>query len=124
MTPMATRFALFLIFCLGSRFTLAYIAKHAGPHTLKLMGYIALLPATGFMYIFITGSRKTGAETMGEKIWWNSLRPVHALLYSLFAYHAIQMHSYAWTFLLIDVLLGTVSFLVHHYRANDFAMLL
>ena len=120
MTPMQTRFVLLLIFCLGSRFTLAYIAKIASPYYLRIMGYLALLPAIGFIYIFVTGSRKTGAEVMGEKIWWNSLRPVHAAFYILFAYNAINMQTYAWTFLLADVLLGAVSFLVHHYRAGDF----
>lgn len=124
MTPMQTRFILFLVFCLGSRFTLAYIAKNVSTSILRLMGYIAILPAVGFIYIFATGSRQTGAEVMGGKIWWNFLRPVHALLYVLFAYNAINGHSYAWTFLLADVLLGVVSFLVHHYRAGDFAHLI
>lgn len=124
MNPMQTRFALFLILCLGSRFTLAYIAKNARPNILRVMGYLALLPAFGFAYIYVTGSRKTGAEVMGEKIWWNFLRPIHAILYFLFAYNAIYMHSYAWVFLLVDVLLGAVSFLVHHYRAGDFSLLL
>jgi hypothetical protein len=121
MTPMQTRFALFIIFCLGSRFTLAYIAKIASPYYLRIMGYLALLPAIGFIYIFATGSRQTGAEVMGEKIWWNFLRPVHAILYLSFAYNAINIRPYAWGFLFADVLLGAVSFLVHHYRAGDFA---
>ena len=117
---MQTRFVLFIIFCLGSRVTLAYIAKHAGPRVLRIMGYLAIAPVIGFMYIFLTGSRTTGAEVMGEKIWWNSLRPVHALLCALFAYSAINSYSYAWMFLLADVVLGAISFMVHHYRANDF----
>ena len=124
MTPMQTRFVLFLVFCLGSRFTLAYIAKNVRTSILRLMGYIAILPAIGFVYIFATGSRQTGAEVMGGKIWWNFLRPVHALLYLLFAYNAINGHSYSWTFLLADVLLGVISFLAHHYRAGDFTHIL
>lgn len=124
MNPMQSRFALFLIFCLGSRFTLAYIAKQASPYFLRILGYLALLPAIGFIYIFATGSRKTGAEVFGENIWWNSLRPVHAVLYLLFAYNAINAHSYAWVFLLVDVLLGAASFFVHHYRAGDFSRII
>ncbi len=117
---MQTRFALFIIFCLGSRITLAYVAKQASTRILRIMGYVAIAPVIGFTYIFLSGSRTTGAEVMGEKIWWNSLRPVHALFYALFSYSAINSHSYAWTFLLADVILGAVSFTVHHYRANDF----
>ena len=69
------------------------------------MGYLALVMAAGFIYIFLTGSRKTGMETFGDKIWWNDLRPVHALMYGLFAYNAINKNQKAWIFLLIDVTL-------------------
>jgi hypothetical protein len=63
----------------------------------------------GFLYLFFTGTRKTGA--FGEKVWWNNLRPVHALLYLLFAYNAIQGKRNAWVYLLVDALIGLVSFL-------------
>ena len=45
------------------------------------LGYLALLPATEFIYIYLTGSMKTGAESFGEKIWWNNLRPIHSILF-------------------------------------------
>jgi hypothetical protein len=118
---MQTRFALFIIFCLGIRVTLAYIARQSSPRILRIMGYLAIAPVIGFMYIFLSGSRTTGLEVMGGKIWWNSLRPVHALLYTSFAFSAINSYSYAWMFLLVDVALGIISFIIHHYRANDFA---
>ena len=82
------------------------------------MGYIALIPAIGFAYIFITGSRKTGAEVFGDKIWWNNLRPVHSLLYFIFAYLAINASTKAYIPLLIDVIIGLVSFLVYHLYSN------
>ena len=88
------------------------------------MGYLALLPAIGFFYLFLTGTRKTGAEVFGDKIWWNDLRPVHGLLYSLFAYNAILGNSSAWIYLLVDVIIGLVSFLVFHFINNDFKDLL
>jgi hypothetical protein len=87
---------------------------------LKYLGYLALLPAIGFIYIYLTGTRKTGAETFGEKIWWNDLRPVHSILYFLFAYNAISGNKQSWIYLLVDVLLGLISFLVHHYVNGDF----
>jgi len=112
MTNIQKRFWLFVIGCLGSRCLLVYIAKTATPAILALLGYLALLPAAGFLYLFLTGSRKTGAEVFGDKIWWNSLRPVHALLYFLFAYSAISNHRHAWLFLLADVVIGAISFLL------------
>jgi len=114
MTDIQKRFALFLIGCIGVRSLLAYTAKNVNDTYLKYMGYVALLPAIGFLYIYITGSRKTGAEVFGGKIWWNNLRPLHALLYFLFAYYAINGDRGAWIFLFIDVCIGLISFLTYH----------
>ena len=109
------RLLLFLVGCIGTRSLLAYISKTISPEYLSYMGYAALVPAFGFAYIFLTGSRKTGAEVFGEKIWWNNLRPVHSFLYFAFAYNAINKNKNSWMFLFIDVLFGLTSFLLHHF---------
>ena len=114
MTNTQKRFMLFLVGCIGIRSLLVYIAKTTNKHFLKIMGYLALLPAFRFFYIYFTGSRKTGMEVFGDKIWWNNLRPIHGALYSLFAYNAINGNSNAYMYLLVDVLFGLVSFLVYH----------
>ena len=98
MNPLQKRFLMFLIGCIGVRTLFVIIAKYINTKYLKYLGYIALLPAIGFMYIYLTGSRKTGAETFGEKIWWNDLRPIHSILYFLFAYNAILGNTYAWIY--------------------------
>jgi hypothetical protein len=87
---------------------------------LQYLGYLALLPAIGFAYIYLTGSRETGKEVFGEKIWWNDLRPLHSLLYFLFAYNAIIGNKNSWIYLLIDVVIGLISFIIFHYRNGDF----
>ena len=104
------RIALFLIGCIGTRSALVYIAKTLSPEYLQYMGYLALLPAFGFIFLWVTGTRKTGPEVFGEKIWWNSLRPIHGLLYLAFAYNAIRQNPNSWLYLLADVILGLVSF--------------
>jgi hypothetical protein len=109
------RYLLFLIGCIGTRTLLVLIAKNISTFWLKYMGIIALLPALGFFYIYFTGSRKTGPEVFGDKIWWNNLRPIHGTLYLLFAYNAIIGNKKSWIFLLIDVLIGLTSFLIHHF---------
>ena len=86
----------------------------------RYLGYLAILPAIGFLLIFLFGLRKTGQEVFGEKIWWNNLRPVHALLYFLFAYNAINGNKMAYQFLLIDVIIGLTGFLTFHYKNGDF----
>jgi len=108
--------------CIGTRSLLVYIAKTVDIEYLPYLGYLALLPAAGFLYIFLTGIRKTGLEVFGDKIWWNSLRPIHALLYTLFAYNAIHKNKSAWLILLADVTFGLVSFLWHHYSVGSFTL--
>ena len=124
MNDMQKRFLLFLIGCIGVRSIFVILAKNASAYILRLLGYLALLPAFGFIYIYLTGSRQTGAEVFGEKIWWNSLRPIHAILYLLFAYNAINGVKSAWIYLFIDVVIGLISFLVYHYKSGDFAKLI
>lgn len=117
---MQKRFLMFLIGCVGTRTMFVYLAKNASPTYLKYMGYLAILPAIGFIYIFLTGSRNTGPEVFGSKIWWNNLRPIHGLLYFLFAYNAIIGNTFAWIYLFIDVVIGLISFLGFHYYNGDF----
>ena len=114
------RFVMFLVGCIGVRSLLVIIAKYINIQYLKYLGYLALVPAIGFMYIFISGTRKTGAEVFGGKIWWNNLRPIHSILYFLFAYNAIMGNRNAWIFLLVDVLFGLTSFLIYHSLNGDF----
>jgi len=120
MDDLQKRFLMFLIGCIGVRSLFVIIAKYINADYLKYLGYTALLPAIGFMYIYLTGSRKTGAEVFGEKIWWNDLRPIHSILYFLFAYNAIIGNKQSWIYLLVDVLFGLISFLTHHYVNGDF----
>jgi len=87
------------------------------------MGYLALLPASGFSYLFLSGTRK-GTGAFGEKIWWESLRPVHALLYFLFAFFAIKGRREAWVFLLADLAIGSAGFFYVHSKQGDFRSLL
>jgi hypothetical protein len=123
MNDMQKRFALFLIGCIGTRLLFVYIAKTIGLKYLPYLGFLALLPAIGFMYIYITGARKTGAEVFGGKIWWNDLRPIHALFYTMFAIMAIRRNPMAWIWLLVDVSFGLTSFLIFHSKNGDFSKL-
>lgn len=114
MNNLQKRFLLFLIGCIGTRLFLVFISKYIDNEYLPYLGYLALIPMIGFFYIWITGSRKTGGEVFGDKIWWDHLRPIHGAIYGLFAYAAINKNENAWIFLLIDVIIGLVSFLRHH----------
>jgi hypothetical protein len=123
MNNIQKRFLLFIFGCIGLRILFVVIAKNIDIKLLPYLGYVALLFVTGFIYIFVTGSRKTGVEVFGGKIWWNDLRPLHALMYSLFAYNAINKNPNSWMFLLIDVIIGLISFLFFNYINGDFSKL-
>jgi len=122
MDQLKKRILMFLIGCIGMRSLFVVIAKYININYLKYLGFLALLPVIGFIYIYITGARKTGPETFGEKIWWNNLRPIHAIFYFLFAYNAIIGNKQAWLYLLADVLFGLISFLIYHYMKGDFVI--
>jgi hypothetical protein len=117
------RFLLFIFGCIFVRTLFVIIAKNISLNYLPYLGYLALLPSIGFFYIYLTNSRKTGAEVFGDKIWWNDLRPIHGLLYALFAYNAINKNPFSWIYLLIDVIIGLISFLIFHYYNGDFKKL-
>ncbi len=125
MNNIQKRFLLFLLGCIPMRLFFVYLAKNATINFLKILGYLALLPALGFAYIYLTGSRNTGAEVFGDKIWWNNLRPFHAFFYFMFFLNAsIYKNSKAYLWLLYDVILGLVSFLLFHFYNGDFLKLI
>lgn len=119
MNNIQKRFLLFLFGCITIRSLFVYISKTIDIKYLPILGYIALLPSLGFMYIYLLNKRKTGVEVFGEKIWWNSLRPVHSIIYILFAYNAIKKNrNIASKILLFDVVLGLFSFIFYHSNQN------
>ena len=115
MDTLHKRIALFMIGCMGIRLLLVYVAKNIRATWLRYMGYLALLPAAGFIYIYITGSRQTGVEVFGDTIWWDYLRPFHTVFYLLFAFNAIKGNPHSWMFLLADAIFGLINFLIHHF---------
>jgi hypothetical protein len=115
--PFKKLFLLFIVVCMGTRLLMSYIAKSIRGKYLQLMGYLMAVPAFGFAYIYMTGSRNKGR--FGQKAWWNDLRPIHAVLYGLFAWNAINKRSNSWMFLFADAIFGLISFLIHYYSNGD-----
>lgn len=107
------RLFLFLIGCIGSRSLLAYITKNVNVDYLPYFGIIAFIIAISWIYLFISGARTTGPEVFGEQIWWNNIRPLHALIYLLFAYNAINKNQNSYIYLVIDVIVALIAFIVH-----------
>ena len=117
------RFIMFIFGCLVVRVLLVLLAKNVSPTYLRLLGFLSLIPAIGFLIIYFGDLRKTGREVMGNVIWWNELRPVHAIMYILFAIYAISKKDYAWKVLLLDVCIGLIAFLMYHCQSGNFSKL-
>lgn len=108
------RMCMFLVGCMGARFALTYLAWRLPPKYLPVMGFPALAIAVGFATIYVMGWRQTGPEVRGDRIWWNSLRPIHAALWFTFAVLAFAKQRDAWITLLVDTLIGLCAFLFYH----------
>ena len=124
MNDIQKRFIMFIFGCIVVRILLVLLAKNVSPKYLRILGFLSLIPAIGFITIYLGELRKTGGEVIGNKIWWNELRPVHAVLYILFAIYAIKKKDYSWIVLLLDVCIGLIAFLMYHCQSGNFSKLL
>ena len=115
MNNIQKRFLYFLLLCIPLRVLLVFLASYLKGDNLKYLGIVALVIGLGFLIIYSLDLRKTGPEVMNSKIWWNHLRPVHGILYIVFAYMALTNNQNAWKILLLDVIIGFVSFIAYHY---------
>jgi hypothetical protein len=59
-----------------------------------------------FMMIYAMDLRKTGIETQGGKIWWNSIRPIHSVIYIMFSIGLLYDIKDIYILLVLDLVLG------------------
>ena len=123
MNKIQKRFILFIFGCIVTRLFLTFIVKKLQVKYLPIVGYIGLILGISFLTIYYYNLRKTGLEVFGDKIWWNDIRPIHGILYLIFAYLAINKNKNAWIILLLDVIFGLVMFINHHYTNDNFKYL-
>lgn len=103
----------FIFGCIPVRLLIVYVAYKIPKQYLPYMGMIALIIAIGFMKAFIQ-SKQSDRGFFGNKVWWNSLRLVHFIMYFLFFIATTMHYSYAWVLLLMDIAIGTMATLGHY----------
>jgi len=117
LNSLQNKLILFLGGCMSFRIILALIAKYIDKKYLESFGYMLLLPAIGFIIVYIGGLRGRGA--FNQKIWWNHLRPIHSLLYFIAAFYAIKKDRRSWMVLLLDAGIGLMAFLLYHFLLSN-----
>lgn len=114
--------------CIIVRSMFVYIAYTLSNPIVNNNFWLLCIPAAllvlGWIRIIFFVPRDTGLEVNGGKIWWKNIRIFHLSLYLLFAISTFTNQKFSWIFLLADVLLGSTSFLFHHYTNKDFENLM
>jgi len=100
--------ALFLLGCIPVRASLAWYAKK---YPSNKLGYVLLVIAIGFMYLYFNNLRLDAREASGGVTWWAPYRIIHGLLYLTAAIYMFKDPKQSWIPLTIDVILGFVLFM-------------
>ena len=100
---------MFFLGCVPIRLLLILIVLFIDKKYLYYLSFIGFLISFGFLYNFIF--KKERGSTFNQIAWWNYLRPIHFLLYLIFGYLAYNKNQYAYIPLLLDVLIGIMSFI-------------
>jgi hypothetical protein len=120
MTPIfITRLVTFLIGCIGFRLFIAYLSYVLEGQSLQLLGLVALYPVFYWFYVLFLVESNTAWEKVSNMMWWKNLRPIHMMLWALFAYLAISNNHMAYAVLLVDTAFGLLAFLVHHWMEGN-----
>jgi hypothetical protein len=104
---------LFLFGCLPIRILYIYLAKKATLNLLYYLGIIAIAIGISFFYHSKFGN-KTGF--FGGKAWWHPVRNMHGLLWVLFGVLAIMKKKRAYIVLIIDVIVGIITFINNYFN--------
>lgn len=109
----------FLFGCIPMRLLIAYIGYLLGnPDSTPLIRtlFTTVLLAIGISFLVLyTKNLRLNAPEAGGITWWSKLRPIHGLFYILAAI-LLLLPSYrhlAWISLLLDVMFGLGSWIVH-----------
>lgn len=112
--------------CLITRLTIGLMSKYYP----TIIGYGSLMPAIGFFIIYFFNLRSVGAEVCLNNssskectIWWNDYRPLHGVLWGLFAYMLITKTVFnigkitiePYHIIIIDTLIGFGAYIYKYY---------
>jgi len=107
------RILLFLILCMGARFYLTFRIKNHDIINKNYYSVFLLIIALGFVMQHTLKFREKAL--LGNKIWWDFYRPIHALLYLIGSIMVYNENKNAYKPILIDTILGLI-FFINKYK--------
>ena len=108
-----TRQLYFWLGCIPTRILFVIIAYYLPIEYLPYFGILTIAISLGFIRAYFFSEKNTGF--FEGDVWWNNLRLVHSMNYLLFSIGAFSKYEYSWIFLLIDLLIGIISFINQYY---------
>lgn len=107
MVSVKLRILLFLLLCIPIRSLFVYIV-YKNPKYLRFFSVFYLIMGIGFLNQFIKNKR---IGFFGGKVWWNNLRLLNFIFYTLFAISAFYKNKKSYLLLIPDIVIGMILFI-------------
>jgi len=102
---MNSSLSFYYMICILVRLSIAYMAFLSYDNNWRYILVAFFFAASfGFTYLYITKQRKRGA--FGQKVWWDFLRPIHAILLFISGVLLSLKVKETYLILLADALIG------------------
>ena len=107
------RSILFFILCIGGRLAFALLARYiiiydTSKFANSALILLSIIVASALLSHFLFDTRQVAIEA-GGLVWWNAIRPIHASIFILFAAYSTRGYTFAWMFLIMDLIVGIIA---------------
>ena len=110
-----TQQILFLCGRLVVRSLFAALTAYCPVKYLVYIGVVTLIPIIGWLRILFVAPRETGPEVFGGKIWWQNIRIIHLVMWTIAAIFLFTKNGKAAAAMLfVDVALGLFAFVLNY----------
>jgi len=100
----------YYIICIFVRLSLAYSVYYVQKMPIRyLFVFLYFILSLGELYQYTMKTRTVGA--FHNKVWWDSLRPIHALLFLFTSVSLFYKYKYSYMFLLLDTLISVLGYI-------------
>ena len=100
----------YYVLCIFVRLSLAYSVYYVQKMQVRYMfAFLYFILSVGALYQYIIKTRTVGA--FHNKVWWDSLRPIHALLFLFTSIGLFYKYKYSYVFLLLDTVISVLGYI-------------